>query len=147
MYDEKIHGVIYEYFEGKWNAIPDFNSLTPKKKGTITNFSYNQIPVRDNNWGARFQSWIDIPQDGKYTFYSGSDDGSRLYVDNKLVVDNDGLHGHQELSGEIELKKGRYPIVLDYIQGGNAMSLKVLWEGPGMTKQRLGASLLFKKKN
>jgi hypothetical protein len=147
VYDEEINGVHYAYYEGKWNAIPDFNALIPKQKGTITNFRYNRISVRENNWGARFQSWIDIPKDGMYTFYSGSDDGSRLYIDHKLVVDNDGLHGQQEQAGEIELTQGRYPIVVDYIQGGNDMSLKISWEGPGMPKQRLGASLLFKKGN
>ena len=36
---------------------------------------------------------IKIPADGIYSFYISSDDGSKLFIDDKILVDNDGLHG------------------------------------------------------
>ena len=51
------------------------------------------------NWFALvFEGFISIPADGVYTFYCRSDDGTILYIDKQLVVDNDFNHGMIEKS-------------------------------------------------
>lgn len=143
VYDEKNNGVNYKYYEGSWRRLPDFNTLKPKSEGTATNFNYRGINKREHNFGIHFQTWIEILKDGKYTFFLACDDGGKLYIDNKILVDNDGLHGNKELFGEVNLKKGKYSIVVEYMQGGRGKALKVSWKEPGGLKKRLGASNLF----
>ena len=50
-------------------------------------------------FAARFTGYVDLPVAGSWTFYSSSDDGSRVWIGDQLVVDNDGLHGMEEKSG------------------------------------------------
>jgi len=51
---------------------------------------------------VNFSGFIDVPADGQYTFYTSSDDGSKLYIDNQLVVNNDGEHSLRERSGQLD---------------------------------------------
>ena len=60
---------------------------------------------------------IEIPEDNTYTFYINSDDGSKLYINNQLLIDNDGQHGQVELSGAIALTAGVHDVKVEYFQG------------------------------
>lgn len=74
--------------------------------------------------------WIDKP--GKYTFALISDDGSKLYIDGKTVVDNDGIHGARGLANYKNLKLGSHDIRVSYFQGPrNTVALQLLVAGPG----------------
>jgi hypothetical protein len=74
--------------------------------------------------------WIDEP--GKYRFLLASDDGSKLYIDNKLVIDNDGVHAVETQLGSVALKPGLHRIRVSYFQGprdGVALVLAVARPG------------------
>jgi cytochrome c len=60
-----------------------------------------------------------------------SDDGSRLLIDNKLVVDNGGYHGMDPKDGEIILKAGKHPFRLEYYQGAGGKGLSLQWRPYG----------------
>ena len=143
VFDSKINGLNFEYFEGKWTKIPDFNALKPLRTGKVNGFLLKNIKSREDNWGIRFKGFIEIPQDGKYSFSTISDDGSRLFVNNQKIIDNDGVHGPFTVQGKIELKKGRYPFMLDYFEGNLGELLRVEIDGPGIPKQFLPVSMLF----
>ncbi|MCD8073204.1 MAG: PA14 domain-containing protein, partial [Alistipes sp.] len=64
--------------------------------------------------GLIYTGYIDIPQDGIYTFYLNTDDGSMLYIHGELVVDNDGMHSILEKTGQAALCKGLHPIEVHY---------------------------------
>ncbi len=51
------------------------------------------VRTRDTAFGFVFTGTLIVPEDGKYTFYLDSDDGSRLSVDGKPVIEYDGIHG------------------------------------------------------
>jgi len=51
-----------------------------------------------DRFAAEWDANIIINRPGEYRFYTRSDDGSRLYVDNSKVVENWGLHGRRERS-------------------------------------------------
>ncbi len=82
------------------------------------------------------------PGDGPYRFSTISDDGSRLFVNDTMVVDNDGIHGPFISKGKIELKRGKYPFMLDFFEGNYGEILRVEIEGPGMILQSLPVSML-----
>lgn len=140
--ENPINGVKYFYYEGKWEVLPDFNSLEPVKKGTSPDFD---ITLRNQNdyFGFQFTGYVLIPQDDVYTFYTDSDDGSKLYIGDKIIVDNDGLHSMQEKKGVVALSKGLHPVKVLYFERSGGNDLKILVEGGGIKKQIVPASMLF----
>ena len=72
-------GVVdFEYYEGTWFGLPDFDSLTPIATGKIDGFNLSPAQ-RSDEFAIRFKSKILVPEDGLYTFYTTSDDGSELH--------------------------------------------------------------------
>jgi hypothetical protein len=133
--------VNYEYYEGTWEALPNFDSLTPKHTGLASNFNISPRD-QDDNFAFRFRATITISLGGDYSFYTVSDDGSQLFINDNLVVDNDGLHGLQQRSGQVHLDAGQHSITVTYFEKSGGNELYVLYEGPGIAKQALGAYLL-----
>ncbi|MFC1462915.1 PA14 domain-containing protein, partial [Verrucomicrobiota bacterium] len=86
---------------------------------------------------------IEITAAGDYTFYTTSDDGSRLYIEDSMIVDNDGAHGMQERSGVVTLSVGKHPIRVDFFQGGGGHGLEVRYAGPGIAKQLIPNAVLY----
>jgi hypothetical protein len=137
-------GLNYEYYEGTWNYLPNFNSLSSVKKGTVTNFDITPRK-RDTNIAFQYTGYINVPTDGAYTFYTSSDDGSQLYIGRELIVNNDGLHTTAtEQSGTLGLKAGKHAMTVLYFNSTAPQSISVSYAGPGITKIVIPASALFK---
>jgi mono/diheme cytochrome c family protein len=140
-------GVTFEYFQETITSAKaeSFAALKPKSSGKVKNFTL-EIPGRreKNHFGIRYTTSLWVPRDGKYTFGIKSDDGAILWIDGKVVVDNDGRHpaDKEKASKEIELKAGMHPLVLTYFQDGGGMALEVLWEGPGVAHQAVPTDVL-----
>jgi hypothetical protein len=118
--------------------LPDFKKLKPI--ATIYTYSLS-IPPRDFKEGfpglpdqlewfaidytGRF--WIAAP--GAYRFLLTSDDGSRLYIDGKRIINNDGVHAPETKSGVVTLTPGVHDIRVSYFQGPRfhvALTLEVV---------------------
>jgi len=87
----------------------------------------------------RFDGEIDIPESGEWTFYTNSDDGTLLYIDQEIVVDNDGFHGDKEKSGSVELEAGKHQFSIDYFDGHGGSMVQAKWEGPNVEYQIIPA--------
>jgi len=142
---KKMPGVRYNYFEGSWDSLPDFQSIDIKSKGIVPNFD---ISIREQNdyFGFMFEGLIYIQEEGIYSFYTDSDDGSRFYIGDRLVVENDGLHGMSEAAGSIALSMGYHPFRVTYFEKGGGNQLIVSYEGPDIAKQAIPAAVLFYQK-
>tara|TARA_Y100000589_G_scaffold329286_1_gene375388 strand:+ start:479 stop:3526 length:3048 start_codon:yes stop_codon:yes gene_type:complete len=129
-----LPGLVYRTYTGIWEYLPDFASMTPITTGIATapNTSYAQT---EDYFGLTFDGYIDVPVAGNYTLFLNSDDGSRLWIGDQLVVDNDGLHGALEVSGSINLQKGLNPITIHFFERGGDQILDVQYMGPGISKQ------------
>lgn len=76
------------------------------------------------NWiVVKCQGQIVITESDYIMFNLTSDDGSNLYIDGTLLVDNNGLHGTQLRSASKLLKRGVHTFRLDYLQGNGNQSL------------------------
>ncbi len=137
------NGLNYSYYHGSWSTIPSFTSLTPISSGVVLNFDLNPRTQNDN-FGFRFTGYVSVPSNGVYTFYTSSDDGSKLYIGNTVVVNNDGLHGNVETSGQIGLLAGKHAITVDYFDLNGSQNLSVSYEGPGIAKQAIPNLALYK---
>ncbi len=140
-----VNGIKYKYFEGNWDSLPDFSSLKPADQNIIPNFSIASAKSEDY-YGFEYNGYIKILEDGIYTFYTASDDGSRLYLGDSLIVDNDGEHGIVEKSGKTALSKGFHPIRVTFFEKTGDRNLDIKMKSLSMEKESIPDSLLFYSK-
>jgi len=140
------NGLTCRYYEGDWSQLPDFDALKPVRELRAWDFSLAPVIRREENFSVVFDGFLRIDCPGLYTFYTRSDDGSRLWIDGRLVVDNDGLHGAREAQGKIELAPGRHALRVGFLEKGGQELLQVSFEGPELLKQPLPPSLLYYKR-
>jgi len=136
-------GINYAIYEGEWSKLPDFDSLKPTLSGIVKDFDISAKQGSDG-YGFVFDGLIKTPTDGIYNFYISSDDGSKLLIDGKTLVDNDGLHGIVDKSNEIPLAKGYHAIKVLFFERSGGDALQVQWKGPGFTAQIIPSSVLFR---
>ncbi len=90
----------------------------------------------------RYTGFINIATSGSYTFYTNSDDGSKLFINGSLVVNNDGAHAPQEVSGTVSLSPGWYPITVLFFNNVGNGTLSASYQGPSIAKQAIPSSIL-----
>jgi hypothetical protein len=139
-----INGLDYSYYHGTWSAIPDFAALRKEDVGYVTNFDLSPREEHDN-FGFRFTGYISIPADGIYSFFTSSNEGSKLYIGTEVIVNNDGLHGVAEKSGQIGLKAGKHQITVDYFERSMQQVLTASYQGPGLIKQLIPDEVLYRQ--
>jgi hypothetical protein len=93
-----LPGIEYNYYQQSFSTIPNFDTLTPTKSGLLSNFSLSPAQTT-TNYAFQYTGYVYAPAAATYTFYTNSDDGSKLWIGGQLVVNNDGLHSAQERSG------------------------------------------------
>lgn len=140
--EKNIHCLNYAYYEGEWEQLPDFSQLEPVKVGYVYEIGLHPVHPRENYFGIIFSGKIHIKTPGEYTFYTESDDGSRIHVNGKMIVDNDGLHGMVEQAGKVSLSEGYHDFSVAYFEAGGGNALHVYMEGPGMEKQPIPNQIL-----
>lgn len=138
----KFPGVRFQYFEGDFGDETTMERAEAKSSGVSDDFRLRPRG-REDQVGFRYTGFIRVTEPGQYTFYTRSDDGSRLRIGTQLVVDNWGVHPTSEKSGSVVLTTGDHPYQLTWFNGGGETSLEVLWEGPGIAKQRVPKSALY----
>lgn len=129
--DYKPGGFNYAYYEGQWDKLPDFKTLTPVKEGIAdSTFNIDKLP-RQNNFAVVIDGQFEVKEEGYYIFGMSSDDGSKVYLDNHLIIDLDGLHGDDiERSYIAPLKKGFYPLRIEYFQKDGGRKLELVYVTP-----------------
>ncbi len=139
-----VNGLDYDYHQGKFYSVGGMTASNLVKKGTVTNFTLTPRQ-RQDYFGFVFSGYVNIPTDGEYTFYTHSDDGSKLFIGTTEVVSNDNLHPPKEVSGKpIALKAGKHAIRVKYFEHTGGETLKVSYAGPGISKQAIPASRLYR---
>ena len=124
----------YSYYEGSWTTLPDFDTLTPRASGKAAGFDLS-LARRPNDMAMKFAGYFSNAAAGEYTFYLTSDDGSKLFIDGALVVDNNGIHPPATQSGKVELIKGTHRFVVGVFNAGSETELDVEYEGRGLARQ------------
>ncbi|MBI3837659.1 MAG: HEAT repeat domain-containing protein [Planctomycetia bacterium] len=95
------------------------------------------------NFCVRWMGTIRCPKDSTYVFYTESDDGSQLFVDGKMVVDNGGSHGMRERQGRLKLATGDHDLRIEFIQGEGQAGCKMAWAFDGRAKEIIPADVLW----
>lgn len=137
-------GMGYKYYEGDWNQLPNFQTVKALKRGTISKFDFSPR-VEEEGFAFEYTGYINVPENGAYRFYTSSDDGSQLFINDQLVVDNDGLHGMVEKNGLTALEKGYHKIRVTFFEKGGGDGLIVSWKGPNIPKNEIPSEVLFRQ--
>jgi azurin len=129
-----VRDLAFEYHHGEWERLPDFKKLEPRARGRIaSNMIDLSAAAREENFAFVFTGMLHVPQDGEYTFYLNSDDGSRILIDDRPVVTFDGIHpANGPRTGKTQLTKGTHPLRVEYFNTKAGQQLDVAWEGPGV---------------
>jgi len=126
-------GLAWELFEGDFDKLPDFAALAPSRTGASARPDAAAAKARQR-FALRFRGFVRAPRNGVYVFYLASDDGSRMAVDGRPLIDNDGNHGLSVEKGEISLAAGWHALEIVYFQRDGDMGLDLSWTGPGVPK-------------
>ena len=144
-------GLIGEYFD-IGSSLEDFPTIPADKKPVVkrvdktidfesTQEGFHGTQLVDFFY-IRWNGSISVPKDGSYTFTLESDDGSRLFIDGRQIIDHNGLHAMEEKSGDVELKAGEHVIKVEYFENDVDAGCKLSWRTPGGTKEIVPASVL-----
>jgi S1-C subfamily serine protease len=137
-------GLDFKLYHGQWKELPDFTGLEPKATGTMKNFGLAESKNEDH-FALDIHGYIDIPAAGNYAFFTKSDDGSRLWIGDRMVVDNDGLHSAALQRGFIKLAKGKHPIRVTFFEATGEQALEVTYQPPDAKKKHpIPDSALFR---
>jgi len=106
--------------------LPAIDSLgPPAKTGPVKGLDVIQLAGRSDGFVVQLDGFLHAPSAGTYQFYLSSDDGSRLLIDDRQVVENDGIHPATECHAEIVLEAGVHPIRIEYFEAAGEESLSL----------------------
>lgn len=134
-------GLNWIYVEGEGLNAQKLRELKPVKEGVCLqpDLSGKQ---RAEKFGFVFTGYFRADKKSLYDFFTRSDDGSLLYIDDELVVNNDGNHGMQEKAGKIFLDKGYHRFRLEYFDSGGGNGLEIHYQPEGAAKKELKGAVL-----
>ena len=132
----------YEWTTGSAHSVNELSTMQPVRSGGAASISSAGL-TRKENAGIVYGGYIKVPADAIYTFYLSSDDGSRLLLDGQQVIDNDGLHGQDEKSFRIPLRKGFHAITLQYFNGTGDGALRLSLSSEGHARQPVPDSYFY----
>ena len=135
---------------GDTAALPDFSAMSSYGSSVLANIDIASTGGNFSQSGradlvaAAFEGYVMVPFTGLWTFSSESDDGSRVFIDGQLVVNNDGLHGMVDRSGQIGLEWGHHRYRVEFFENYGGAGEVFRWEGPGTPRAVVPASALYK---
>ncbi len=97
-----------------------------------------------DNFSVRWTGQIETPAKGEYTFYTESDDGVRLWINNRKLIDAWRNQSVAESKGTISLEAGKkYNLKLEYFESSGEAVVRLLWKGPSVSRSIIPARYLF----
>jgi hypothetical protein len=135
----RLCGCVYDLPVGT-RRLPDFAVLRPVELLCVDRLAvglrngppgFPGVTGRYEWFGVDFQGIIVVTAPGLYTFRLVSDDGARLYVDDALLLNNDGLHDARSVEGAVALERGEHRVRVPYFDGPGPMALTLEVARPG----------------
>ncbi|NDV79311.1 family 20 glycosylhydrolase [Dysgonomonas sp. 511] len=121
-------GLLCGFFDKKFKNTKEIASEVADETFVVANI---KAPKETKSFGLVFNGYIDVPETGIYSFFFTCDDGGVLYIDNEMVIDNDGLHSAILKSGQAAMQKGLHPFKLDFVEGGGGYTLRLQYSFNG----------------
>ncbi|HKB05858.1 MAG TPA: PQQ-dependent sugar dehydrogenase [Gemmataceae bacterium] len=147
-------GLQAEYFDftTPLSVVPDLSGRTPDLTRTDPRLIYtaSSLPwpglgdAFADTFAARFTGFLKIDTPGRYTLTARSGDGSMVWLDGELIIDNDGVHEMRSQSAARTLSAGYHALRVEYFENTGTAGLVLKWAGPGFASQTIPARRLFR---
>lgn len=139
-------GLLGQYFKGVELASPPML----KRVDAQVNFDWPEAPAPGlpaDQFSVRWSGTVQSPATGRFTFITESDDGVRLWVEGRLLIDNWTDHAPSEdKSTEFMMEDGkRYEVIMEVYENGGGAAAKLMWSGPSTLKQPIPSFRLTPK--
>ncbi len=133
------------FLKGEYFNNMDFTAPVATRNDPEINFNWGTgaplAGMAPDTFSVRWTGKIQVPTTGRYTFYTTTDDGVRLWVNNQLIIDKFVPQAATEWSGSVDLVAGqKYDIRMDYFDRAGGAKAELRWSGPGISKQIVPAS-------
>ena len=135
-------GLKLSCYEGSLRSVSELKNIQPVCQTAVRDISTGDL-TKTENAGLLYSGYIRVPRQALYRFYLSSDDGSQLWIDDRLVIDNDGLHANVEKTGLSALQQGLHRFRLAYIQDKSALALKLEYQTGKNARKPVPASFYY----
>jgi len=132
-------GLSCKFYEGVWDKIPDFSALKAKRNAISNKLDLSIARGQTQDFGIVFKGFLNVPATDVYLFSLSSDDGGRLFVDGKEVIDYDGIHGMGVKQKALALETGFHSIEFHYFQHLGGLGLSLSWKSKQIPKEEIGS--------
>ena len=138
-----INGLFKYTYNSTSDWVPNFTYLTPNKSTVIQNINSDDNQTA-KNLGLFYTGYINIPTDGRYTFYVTSSSKCHLMLHDIHLIDNDFNYTNVEISEELYLKSGLHPIKIFYQQNNELIpDIQLKMDGPGISKMAITNEMFY----
>ncbi len=144
-----LSGGLGQGLRGRYFGSRNLDGFSVERLDPEVNFNWGQgdpgvgAGIGRENFSVRWQGWLEGPLTGPVTFTARADDGVRLWVDEKLIIDQWHDGAITDYSGQIDLEKGKkYPITLEYYENASEAAVSLSWQADGMGKQLVASRFL-----
>ena len=148
-------GLDVSYFQlaSAVSALPDFSVLDPVATDVVDIISFPATALAwdgapsslTDHFAAAFTGALMVREAGFYKLSLRSDDGSRLYIDGTLVVDNDGDHSMTTLSASLPLSAGLHDLRVEYYENAGEAGLELSWKRPNGVSEVIPPTSFFRQ--
>jgi len=123
------------FYFGQGGRVPNLNGRSVNMVRRVTNVNYRTttrnwpgLSQRDN-FAMRWTGYLLINRPGSYRFSIASDDGSKLWIDNRYTINNDGLHGMRNREASRSLVKGQHSVRIEMFERGGYAGMIFKYRG------------------
>ncbi|TKB96007.1 family 20 glycosylhydrolase [Pedobacter cryophilus] len=139
---KKSGSLKYYYVPGKFSNTSEIDTALATQKGLASQISFTKVAGKAREYGLVFTGFINVNESANFEFSLYSDDGSKLYIDDQLIIDNDGKHSRYERAAGVLLKSGLHKIKVAYFDDGPGSTLRVSVKGTDGIKIEIPSVML-----
>ncbi len=145
------YGLRGKYYAGsKWEGEPLLERIDPEidcKWDINYVYSHQPPPLNSPPFSVEWEGYLYVDKEGDYSFATKSDDGSFLYINDNLIINNGGVHEETYIYSSLSLKKGFHPIKIKYFDIGIQGKMVLYWTPPLSKEAIIPFTNLFLAKN
>ncbi|MEO6916118.1 MAG: PA14 domain-containing protein, partial [Chitinophagaceae bacterium] len=144
--EKTLKGLTWKMYGGNYKWVPNVSSLKPSGNG-ITNDPGVAFTKNKTNAVYVFEGYINIPEEGDYTFYLTAGNKSFIRIHDAILIDADyGFQAGSTRESTIKLKAGLHPVKIYSTSAANNKNLlNFEWKGPSFQKSIVPAEVFFHK--
>lgn len=128
------------------NASPGsyvYFKVRPSHEIAPLNPSLKDCGIYADNFSIRWEGKLKVPFGDNYSFYTISDDGVRLWIDGKPIINNWTIHAAIENRGDVHLVAGDHEVKLEFYEGPGLATIRFLWSSGHFSKSIISSDYLF----